>query len=75
MKHEINDDVEHIEYIIDHFIVGSKSYRNREILKSRYIDEYIFEDIAILYGMSDRQVKRICYDNEPIIISKLRAED
>lgn len=75
MKHTINDDTENIERVIDHYVVGCKAYRNREVLKSRYIDGYTFEYIAELYGMSDRQIKRICYDYEPIIISNLRARE
>lgn len=75
MKHVIKGDADSIEKAIDQCVVGSKAYRNREVLKSRYVDGYTFEDIAGLYGKSDRQIKRICYKYEPIIISKLRAED
>lgn len=75
MKHTINADADTIERVIDNYIVGLKAYRNREVLKSRFIDGYTFEYIAELYGMSDRQIKRICYKYEPIIINGLRAED
>lgn len=75
MKHTIQADAESIERVIDNYVVGFKAYRNKEVLKSRYIDGYTFEDIAILYDMSDRHIKRICYNFEPIILKGLRVEE
>lgn len=74
MKHRINDTPENIIKAIES-INGFKAYRNREILKSRYIDGYTHEEIAEFYDMSVRQIKKICYDYEPIIIHFLRVED
>ena len=61
--------------MIDAFIIGFKAYRNREILKDHYVSGMTFEDIAEKYDMSDRQIKKICYDNEPTIIKYLGVEE
>ena len=74
MKHIIDDTPENIEKAINS-LTGFKAYRNKEILRSRYIDGYTHEDIAEFYDMSVRQIKKICYDYEPIIINLLRVED
>ena len=72
-KHRINDSNDNISKVIDNHINGFKAYRNREILKSRLIDGMTFEELAEFYDMSPRQVKKICYDLEPIIIDYLRV--
>lgn len=74
MKHRIDDSYTRIENAINNYVVGFKAYRNRKILKSRYLEGYTFEEIAEIYDMSVRQIKKICYDYEPIIIDKLRVE-
>lgn len=74
MKHKINDTPENIIRAIDK-LNGFKAYRNRAILKSRYADGHTHEEIAEIYDMSVRQVKKICYDYEPIIIEYLRVEE
>lgn len=56
-------------------INGFKAYRNREILKRKYIDGYTFEEIAEEFDMSVRQIKKIVYDLEPILINHLRVEE
>lgn len=75
MKHKIDDSYANIDRVIDNYIIGFKAYRNKQILKSRYLHGHTFEEIAEMYDMSVRQIKKICYDYEPIIISKLRVED
>lgn len=75
MKHKINDRPERIIWAIDTFIIGFKAYRNREILKDHYILGMTFEEVAEKYDMSDRQIKKICYDYEPTIIEHLRVEE
>ena len=73
MKHKINASSENIIEAISS-INGFKAYRNREILKKRYIDGYTFEEIAEEFDMSVRQIKKIVYDLEPDIIKFLRVE-
>lgn len=75
MKHKINADADNINNVINNYIVGYKAYRNREVLRHRYIDGYTFEEIAEIHDMSVRHIKKICYDNEPILLAKLRAEE
>ena len=75
MKHRINDRPDRINWAIDNFIIGFKASRNREILKDHYIDGMTFEEIAEKHDMSVRQIKKISYDNEPIIIEHLRVEE
>ena len=72
MKHKINDSAENVRNAIDNYIIGFKALRNREILKDHYIDGLTFEEIAEKHDMSVRQVKKITYDNEPVIIEHLR---
>lgn len=73
MKHKINDSAENVRNAIDNYIIGFKALRNREILKDHYIDGLTFEEIAEKHDMSVRQVKKIAYDNEPVIIEHLRT--
>lgn len=75
MKHRINDSSDNIIRVIDNYIVGFKALRNRQILKDHYVDGLTFEEIAELHDMSVRQIKKITYDNEPIIIEHLRVEE
>ena len=73
MKHKINDSAANVRNAIDNYIIGFKALRNREILKDHYIDGLTFEEIAEKHDMSVRQVKKITYDNEPVIIEHLRT--
>ncbi len=73
MKHRINDTPENIIKAIDESVVGYKAYRNREILKLHYAHGHTFEDIAERLELSDRHVRRICYENEPRIIERLKV--
>ena len=75
MKHKIDDRPENVIRAIDNYIIGFKALRNREILKDHYVDGLTFEEVAEKHDMSVRQVKKIAYDNEPIIIEHLRVED
>lgn len=74
VKHKIDDRPDNIITAIN-MITGFKAYRNREILKARYVEGYTHEEIAEMFDMSPRQIKKICYDLEPFIIDNLRVED
>lgn len=74
MIHKICGSKEEIIRAIDNSVVGFKSIRNREILKDHFIDGLTFEEVAEKHDMSVRQVKKISYDNEPVIISQLAKE-
>ena len=72
-KHKIDDSVENITRVIDNYVIGFKASRNRLILKSRLIEGMTFEEIAEKYDMSVRQVKKIVYDLELVIVQYLRV--
>ena len=67
MQHNINAKAEEVIKAINSSIVGFKSKRNREILKDHLVDGMTFEEVAEKHNMSVRQIKKITYDNEPII--------
>ena len=71
-KHRIDDSPGNIINAIS-LITGFKAYRNREILVSRYVEGHTHEEIAEIFDMSPRQIKKICYDYEPFIIDHLRV--
>ena len=74
MIHKISGNRNEIIKAIDNSIIGFKSIRNREILKDHFVDGLTFEEVAEKHSMSVRQVKKISYDNEPIIVSYLNKE-
>ena len=73
MKHHIIDSSENLIKAIDESVVGYKAYRNRELLKLRYADGYTYEEIAEMMDLSDRHVRRICYEYEPKVIERLKV--
>lgn len=60
-----------IAYIIDE-IVHNK--RDREILKSRFIDGMCYEPLAEMFDMSVRQVKNIVYREEKRLFKRIEQE-
>ena len=50
MKHKIDDRPDNIITAIN-MITGFKAYRNREILKARYVEGYTHEEIAEMFDM------------------------
>lgn len=50
-----------ISNVIEEHIVGNMAYRNREIMKDRFIDGYPYEMLAEKYELSTQQVKGLCY--------------
>lgn len=73
-KHRIIANADNLSRAIDNAVIGHKALRNREIMKMHYIDGLTFEEIAEELDLSDRHVKKICYDNEYAVISVLGAE-
>lgn len=71
MIHKITGTKDEITEAIDNSIIGFKSIRNREILKDHFVDGLTFEEVAEKHDMSVRHVKKISYDNEPIVTSYL----
>lgn len=71
-KHELrNVTRSQINAVIDEYVIGFKAERNRNLLKRRLCDGITFEDLAEEFDMSVRQVKKIVYDLEIIIMGHL----
>ena len=60
-----------IENAIDCYIVGKNAERNRQILKSRFIDGLTYEKLAEKYELSVSQIKWIIYRLETIVYDNL----
>lgn len=60
-----------IENAIDMHIVGKNAKRNRQILKSRFIDGLTYEKLAEKYELSVSQIKWIIYRLETIVYDNL----
>jgi len=59
---------EKLSALIDEWI---HSERNRAIMKRRFCDGIIYAQIAEEFGMSERQIKRICYENFEKLINHM----
>lgn len=50
-----------ISSVIEEHIVGRMAYRNREIMKSIFVDGMTYEQTAEQFQLSVQQTKTICY--------------
>ena len=57
--------------LIDEWIIGKNSERNRKIMKRRLIDGITFERLAEEFNLSNRHVKNIVYKGMKIIIKHI----
>ena len=55
-----NISISELSALIDEWIFKE---RDRAIMKRRFCDGIIYAQIAEEFDMSDRQIKRICYEN------------
>lgn len=53
-----------IEHLIDEWIIGKNSERDRAILKRRLLDGVCYEPLAEEFDLSVRQIKNIVYRSE-----------
>jgi DNA-directed RNA polymerase specialized sigma subunit len=60
-----------IENAIDQHIVGRNAERNRQILKSRFIDGLTYERLAEKYDLSVSHIKTIIYRLESAVYDNL----
>lgn len=75
-KHQIKDMTKsELESAIDEYVVGFKAERNRQLMKRRLCDGLTFEELAEEADMSVRQVKKIVYDSQDMLMQKIRAEE
>lgn len=59
------------ENLIDQWIIGKNSERDRAIIKRRLLDGIRFELLAEEFDMSDRQIKTIVYKTTQKIIKHI----
>lgn len=75
-KHQIKGITKsELESMIDENIIGFKAERNRQLMKRRLCDGLTFEELAEEADMSVRQVKKIVYDTQDMLMQKVRAEE
>lgn len=60
-----------IENAVDKYIVGKNAERNRQILKSRFIDGLTYERLAEKYDLSVSHIKNIIYRLESTVYDNL----
>lgn len=73
MKHKIIAKPEKIIEAIDEVVIGRYAERDKEILKMHYVYWKTFEEIAESVDLSDRHIRRICYEYEPKVIERLKV--
>lgn len=59
------------ERLIDEWIVGRNSERNRKILKRRLLDGITFERLAEEFNMSTQNICKIIYTSQNILFKHL----
>lgn len=64
MNYNINLPRSAIEHLIDEWIIGKNSERDRAILKRRLLDGICYEPLAEEFDLSVRQIKNIVYRSE-----------
>ena len=64
-----------IAQTIDTYVIGARAARNREILKTCWLDGATAEACAERFEMSPRQIQQIICDWFPLIDKKLRKFD
>lgn len=64
MNYDIDLPRSAIEHLIDEWIIGKNSERDRAILKRRLLDGVCYEPLAEEFNLSVRQTKNIVYRSE-----------
>lgn len=64
MNYDIDLPRSAIEHLIDEWIIGKNSERDRAILKRRLLDGVCYEPLAEEFDLSVRQIKNIVYRSE-----------
>lgn len=57
-----------IEKLIDEWIIGKNSERDRAILKRRWLDGILYEPLAEEFDLSVRQVRNIVHKTEEKVL-------
>ena len=72
MKYDIDLPRSVIEHLIDEWIIGKNSERNRAILKRRLLDGVCYEPLAEEFDLSVRQIKNIVYRSETRLFKHIK---
>lgn len=72
MKYDINLPRSAIEHLIDEWIIGKNSERDRAILKRRLLDGVCYEPLAEEFDLSVRQIKNIVYRSETRLFKHIK---
>lgn len=72
MRYDINLPRSVIEHLIDEWIIGKNSERDRAILKRRLLDGVCYEPLAEEFNLSVRQIKNIVYRSETRLFKHIK---
>ena len=72
MKYDIDLPRPVIEHLIDKWIIGKNSERDRAILKRRLLDGVCYEPLAEEFDLSVRQIKNIVYRSETRLFKHIK---
>ena len=72
MKYNIDLPRSVIEHLIDKWIIGKNSERDRAILKRRLLDGVCYEPLAEEFDLLVRQVKNIVYRSETRLFKHIK---
>lgn len=72
MRYDINLPRSVIEHLIDEWIIGKNSERDRAILKRRLLDGVCYEPLAEEFDLSVRQIKNIVYRSETRLFKHIK---
>ena len=72
MNYDINLPRSAIEHLIDEWIIGKNSERDRAILKRRLLDGVCYEPLAEEFDLSVRQIKNIVYKSETRLFKHIK---
>ena len=68
---ELNISRSELEYLIDEWIIGKNSERDRKILKRRLLDGICYEPLAEEFDLSVQQIKNIIYKSQDKLFKHL----
>lgn len=72
MNYDIDLPRSAIEHLIDEWIIGKNSERDRAILKRRLLDGICYEPLAEEFDLSVRQIKNIVYRSEKRLFKHIK---
>ncbi len=72
MNYDINLPRSAIEHLIDEWIIGKNSERDRAILKRRLLDGVCYEPLAEEFDLSVRHIKNIVYRSETRLFKHIK---